>query len=521
MSLREVLATDVMQETAPEVLAGHGSLDREVRWVHSSEIYEIAPLLSGGELLLTTGLGLAPVDVTARRHYVRDLAAAGVAAVAMEVGRSFASVPKELVEESRRHGFPLIGLNAVAPFVRVTEVINTALVDYSARGQRVPESMTRALNEALIKGSGVADLLVLAARILGCPLVLATAEDAMVAHVGSTSEGAARALLARPAAAVSVSLHGGDWGRLAAGPGATVDHGILEVMLEHTAIALAVALLRTGNPPAGRDRQIARLLADLVEGGRVSEADMDVRARLCGLAVEADVRLTGVAVRAASTAPALRLVDTAAQLLGQPALRAAVEDTVLALITIGANHRDAVGATQHALQEALHRQEPADVLAAVGPVTRRAQGWHSVGGSLRDARTALDLPTHDRPPPSGGRIVATRELELELHLGLASDDRLGRLVDRVLGALVAWDDAHGSALVDTLEVYLVNGSSPTRAAAALFIGRQALYQRIERIEALLGHSIADSRLHRSLLLATAARRMLRRGTAASAAGSAR
>jgi purine catabolism regulator len=67
MSLREVLATDVLQETEPEVLAGHGALDREVRWVHSSEIYEIAPLLSGGELLLTTGLGLAPADAAARR----------------------------------------------------------------------------------------------------------------------------------------------------------------------------------------------------------------------------------------------------------------------------------------------------------------------------------------------------------------------------------------------------------------------------------------------------------------------
>ena len=34
-----------------------GAAGRQVRWVHSTEVYEVAPLLRGGELLLTTGAG--------------------------------------------------------------------------------------------------------------------------------------------------------------------------------------------------------------------------------------------------------------------------------------------------------------------------------------------------------------------------------------------------------------------------------------------------------------------------------
>ncbi|MEU1023374.1 PucR family transcriptional regulator ligand-binding domain-containing protein, partial [Streptomyces sp. NPDC005904] len=51
----------------PEVVAGADRLQRTVRWVHAGEVPNIASLLKGGELLLTTGLGLgARVELTSR-----------------------------------------------------------------------------------------------------------------------------------------------------------------------------------------------------------------------------------------------------------------------------------------------------------------------------------------------------------------------------------------------------------------------------------------------------------------------
>ena len=116
--LSELLDLEVVRDAKPEVLVAHDQLDRPVRWVHSSEIFEIGPLLAGGELLLTTGLGLAGVDAGARRHYLRELASRGVAALAVELGRTFRDVPAELVEEAQTHGFPLIALHSVVPFLR-------------------------------------------------------------------------------------------------------------------------------------------------------------------------------------------------------------------------------------------------------------------------------------------------------------------------------------------------------------------------------------------------------------------
>src|SRR5690349_781780 len=98
LTLRDVLDRH-LAAADPQVLSGHDGLDNEVRWVHSSEIFEIGPLLSGGELLLTTGLGLAGVDSGTRRHYIRELAQRGVAGVAVELGRTFDQAPGEMVRE--------------------------------------------------------------------------------------------------------------------------------------------------------------------------------------------------------------------------------------------------------------------------------------------------------------------------------------------------------------------------------------------------------------------------------------
>ncbi len=75
------------------------ALNRPVRWVHSSEVLDIAPLLSGGELLLSGGQALAGVTAERQADYVRELAArGGVAALALETGPALPEVPVSMLE---------------------------------------------------------------------------------------------------------------------------------------------------------------------------------------------------------------------------------------------------------------------------------------------------------------------------------------------------------------------------------------------------------------------------------------
>ncbi|MGH1555648.1 PucR family transcriptional regulator ligand-binding domain-containing protein [Streptomyces sp. L7] len=104
LTLREVLALDPVRASEPELLAGEAALDRPVRWVHSSEVYEGANFLDGGELLLTNGFGLTDTAAEIRRRYVRELAARGASGLAVEIGRSLPTMPPEVTDEARRLG---------------------------------------------------------------------------------------------------------------------------------------------------------------------------------------------------------------------------------------------------------------------------------------------------------------------------------------------------------------------------------------------------------------------------------
>ena len=110
-------------------MASAWDLDRPVRWVHTSELAEAAYLLKGGELLLTTGLGIGGRGAVGEAAYVAALAERGAAALALELGWTFLEAPDGLVEACRDLGLPLLVLHEIVPFVEITEQVQTALLE--------------------------------------------------------------------------------------------------------------------------------------------------------------------------------------------------------------------------------------------------------------------------------------------------------------------------------------------------------------------------------------------------------
>jgi DNA-binding PucR family transcriptional regulator len=61
-----------------------------------------------------------------------------------------------------------------------------------------------------------------------------------------------------------------------------------------------------------------------------------------------------------------------------------------------------------------------------------------------------------------------------------------RVVDRTLGPLLAYDEDHSAALVETVECYFVAGQSPPEAARRMHVHVNTVYQRLERVDRVLG-----------------------------------
>src|SRR5205814_9187301 len=100
LTVRDIASMDELGIT---VAGGSAGLTREVRWLHVSELSDPTSWLEGGELLLTTGLGVGEMSST-QRAYVRRPADHRPAAPGFGVGLGFAAVPPAVGEEATRPG---------------------------------------------------------------------------------------------------------------------------------------------------------------------------------------------------------------------------------------------------------------------------------------------------------------------------------------------------------------------------------------------------------------------------------
>ena len=112
-----------------------------------------------------------------------------------------------------------------------------------------------------------------------------------------------------------------------------------------------------------------------------------------------------------------------------------------------------------------------------------------LGGSLGTARELLELARR-----TGRRdgVLLARDLAAPHLLATAGSSAWAVLAEEQVGALIAHDSRHRSELLRTLDTYLTLGTSKAASAAALGIRRQSLYDRLERVERLLGVDLDDA-----------------------------
>jgi purine catabolism regulator len=509
-TVREVIALDPVRHGAPRVVAGAGGLDRPVRWVHVAEVPDIASLLRGGELVLTTGIGL-PGDDAGLRAFIGELADVGVAGLVVELGRRYAgSVPRVMAAAAQRRELPLVELRRATPFVRITEAVHALIVDAQLTELRATEEIHQRFTELSVEGAEPADVVRQAAELAGCPVVLENLARQVLAY--DSAGDSAELLLdgweqhsrrVRPAGrtaydadtgwlVTTVGARGQDWGRLLLrwSPGDRDSDGKspptrLTILVERAASTLALGRL-IRRDAEGLERQIHRtLLAALLDHARPVD-EVALRARALGVPLERR-HLVGVVVRhraeeAGPEAAQARLRDLAeavsqavreAQLSG---LASTLDDQAVgALLALRApGDEDAALA---AFASALRRLREDGLIIAAGS---GVDSLRDARRSLVEARQVADAARHDR------RDVAVFRLP---HVGLAgllhllrAEPRLQTFVERELGPLLAYDARHPrEQLLGTLRAYLENGRNKSAAAAAAHLSRPAFYERLARI----------------------------------------
>ncbi|WP_024795461.1 helix-turn-helix domain-containing protein [Tomitella biformata] len=500
-TLREVLALPSFKAADIEVLAGSPDTT-VVRWVHSSEVYEMGGLLAGGELLLTTGLGLhgrSPEQLTAYLDLVAD---AGCVALAMEVGRSFLAAPPELVEAARRRDLVFLVLRAVVPFERMGEDFHDLLLRRRLGSARTSEAVWRELLDLVVAGQGMTALLNRVARLGDCGVDLLDEEGRVIERGrGVGSEGGEAG-----AEHMALDVRGptGSLGRLVLNGRATARRKAVG-----NCAAVAVALELGRHPDLGPRQSLAQsVITDLVGGVLTSHADLSERLAAAGwtplegqhvlvAAVDIDqrtpVRELSNPVREAVQAVLGRcLVGVTANhvvVLAQGWLPAAPARVRAAFVEVdGVLRGGPGGAAVRAVGVAAPVQQLSDISAAVGQSREVVQIARRFG-----TRTG---------------VILARDVGIQRMLGSDVEPAtLTAYIAEQLGAVIAYDTEHSADLVRTLDALLANRGSKSETALRLGIRRQSLYARLARLENLLGASLDDPTQLAGLGLALIAWRM--------------
>jgi len=183
VTLRQILDLDVLRRAGVRVVAGAEALERPVRWVHIAEIADIAKLINGGELLLTTGMGIERA-ASAQRRYLAEIAEAGAVGLVVELGRAFGEIPPAMVQAAAQRGFPLIALERETRYIEVTEAVHRAIISDQYELLRQAEAISRDFTDLILSGANIRQIIERLAEILGNPVVLADAAQHLVELAG-------------------------------------------------------------------------------------------------------------------------------------------------------------------------------------------------------------------------------------------------------------------------------------------------------------------------------------------------
>ena len=493
------------------IVAGRDGADRIIEWAHAIELADPTPWLSGGELVMTTGIniGAAPDEQFA---YVARLAEAGTAALAVDTGTTFDRVPDGIRSAGDELGFPVLAVPPQTPFVAVTRTVLDELTADQVRSVQQVVDQQDTLARATLRG-GVAAVVSALGRALAATVVVIDPDRGVLAEHGPDTRRVAG--LARGVAESERTRSTRQTSKVIAD-----EHGTCTVQSVTVTIAqrawLAVGSAEPLAPPQRLllAHAVALISIELAKPVRVVDAEQRLRSAATRALLAADGVLDEGVLRYFGFEPdthvaAVALTDVGPLLVaerhatrflasaGSPYLMTQ-RDTALVLILPSDRAAD-VGRNLH---RELSAQLERDVDGGLGLFTDLTD----VDGSVKQAVAAARVGG----APAGDLVEFASLGTFALLLGTQTRESLDGIARATLGPLDDYDRTHpaASTLVDTVGAFLEHNGHIETAAAALGVHRHTLRNRLAKVEELTGRPLDSAHVRAELWMAVKARELL-------------
>lgn len=464
--------------------AGAAGGDRLVSWAHSSDLPNATEWLAPGDLLMSNGLNM-PADSEGQVSFLEQLDSAGLSGLAIGDDMEAPPLSSPFLARADELSFPVLAIPREVPFEAVSRAVANANSDEEhrrlVRTVRLYESLRGAVSSDRLGRSLLGEL----EAQLECRLLVLDTSTGLALLEGEESvPGPLRARVIETLR----SRNGVFPGVLRVRQG---DATALVIRVQGARPTALVALSEDDGGPdldlLGHAGSIAALEVARVNAEREQEArsGRELLAQLLDRRLDPTSGLREIADHGISPEDAVIVALRSKDDRGDADLHHGLAQRGLPHLALRRGQRVLLVVpdteiAQDALRGAIGVDVPLGVSDVLGrpdrvPDAAREAGWaqaaaHNLGRGLV-------------------RYGESTPLFLPRTLGEAE-----AAADHVLGPLIAYDEAHETELLRSLDVFLDHNRSWQRSAEVLFVHKQTLVYRMHRVEELTGrdlHSTGD------------------------------
>lgn len=510
LTIREVLTRESFAHAS--VIAGKEGLDREVKWSHVLEVTELDTLINGGELILTTGVGLQS-ELQTQLKYVRRLIDKEVAGICIEIGPYFKEIPIEIIELANRCSFPIIIFKKTVRFVDITQDLHTFIINQHHQMLSQLDALSRKFNSISLTHNGILKILQELHQFFQQRAIFIAYNEKPYFYPSDSKEceKEIRSLLEQsPEDYIGQRLLAYEGETFAVLPveglGQVLGHLILQLdqpkpgdfsflIMDRAALAIAQILLRHRTIEERKQNVEDEFVRNLVNGRTVDEDDF--QAFLPPSSRNTYYRVFRITMNSTDTEfrqsdweeIKLQMLMSVRAIFKRTGFFPALSCSKSEIVAIGSfiSTEPLKNEADRSLQLLQQVTDMKGIHYIDGKI--RACGVSSAYQDIKQAKKAYEEAGKAARMMQHGIVESPLYEELGIYkllLEFEDGDFLRSYADSYLAPVFEYDRKMDSNLFVTLAAYLELNGSKKETAERLFIVRQTLYLRLEKLESLLG-----------------------------------
>lgn len=470
------------------IIAGIEGLKNEIYYVDSMEIPDLTGWLRPNELIISTGYSFRHEPYLLCRlldemHRVKG------AAIAIKTKRFLQEIPEEALRKSDRYRIPLIDIPAEIPSIDLTHSVMENILNRQVTVMKGVQEVSQQFTQ-LVLNRRTPELVVLLGQLLHCDVAVLNLDRDVES---STPRFLPESIKERR----SIQVNNRVVGYLAVTRTIEEQDRYAQMCLEQAVTVLAIEYTIRQSLQLQREREQESFLVELLSGTAGQEELLRHRARQVGMPHGARRYVVMLELAEEELPPQqkeerlLKLLEEINRGENQSRKGVLIHEKIAIICStstqdVAEQREEAVGDLEE-LTGWGGEKEGASWRCGIGCLRERLE---DLPDSYREAKRALRIGRLMRP---GQPVVHFEDILVEDLLEEAADHpSLASMSRMFIEPLVAYDREYGTELLTTLASFLRSGGQTKKVGEELFIHRNSVLYRLERVEEVLGVDLHDA-----------------------------